>query len=157
MSVVSVYAVFANAEEAERIGCAVVEARLAACVNILGPCRSIYRWQGEVQSSEEVAAIFKTTDAAADALLTRIAGLHIGESQSSSTPTPRWSGNLGGHRLGCACPAAGRGNTGRWALIVAANFPARPRCPPQECCGCAVATATAAARRVDRAVSIHGW
>ena len=76
MSVVSVYAVFASAEEAERIGRAAVEAKLAACVNILGPCRSIYRWQGEVQTAEEVAAVFKTTDAAADALLTRIAGLH---------------------------------------------------------------------------------
>jgi periplasmic divalent cation tolerance protein len=76
VSIVSVYATFASAEEAERIGRAVVEDRLAACVNILGPCRSIYRWQGVVESADEVAAIFKTTDAAADALLTRIAGLH---------------------------------------------------------------------------------
>ena len=36
MSVVSVYAIFANAEEAERIGRQIVEERLAACVNILG-------------------------------------------------------------------------------------------------------------------------
>ena len=76
MSVVSVYAVFANAEEAERIGRAVVEERLAACINILGPVRSIYRWQGEIETADEVAAIFKTTDAAADALITRIAALH---------------------------------------------------------------------------------
>ena len=76
MSVVSVYVVFADAEEAERIGRAVVEARLAACVNILGPVRSIYRWQGEVQSANEVAGIFKTSDTQADTLITRIAGLH---------------------------------------------------------------------------------
>lgn len=76
MSIVSVYATFADAEEAERIGRAVVDERLAACVNILGPCRSIYRWQGRVENAEDVAAIFKTTDSAADALLTRIAGLH---------------------------------------------------------------------------------
>ena len=44
MSVISIYAVFANAEEAERIGRAVVEERLAACINILSPLRSIYRW-----------------------------------------------------------------------------------------------------------------
>ena len=56
MSVVSVYAVFADADEAERIGRTVVEERLAACVNILGPCRSIYRWQGEVETADEVAA-----------------------------------------------------------------------------------------------------
>ena len=60
MSVVSVYAVFADAEEAERIGRTVVEERLAACVNILGPVRSIYRWQGRVETGDEVAAIFKT-------------------------------------------------------------------------------------------------
>ena len=76
MSVVSVYAVFANAEEAERIGRAVVEARLAACANILGPVRSIYRWDGKIDRADEVAAIFKTSDEQADALMTRIAGLH---------------------------------------------------------------------------------
>ena len=76
MSVTSVYVVFANAEEAERIGRAVVEDRLAACVNVLGPVRSIYRWQGAVESAEEVAAIFKTSEATADALITRIASMH---------------------------------------------------------------------------------
>ncbi len=76
MSVVSVYAVFANAAEAERIGQAAVEARLAACVNILGPVRSIYRWQGAIHTADEVAAIFKTSESQAGALMTRIAGLH---------------------------------------------------------------------------------
>ncbi|WP_395622296.1 divalent-cation tolerance protein CutA [Sphingomonas daechungensis] len=76
MSVVSVYAIFATAEEAERIGRIVVEERLAACINILGICRSIYRWQGEVETAEEVPAILKTTGEAADALISRIAGLH---------------------------------------------------------------------------------
>jgi len=76
MSVVSVYAVFANAGEAERIGRQVVEERLAACVNLLGSIRSVYRWQGAVEQADEVAAIFKTTQAQADALITRIAGLH---------------------------------------------------------------------------------
>ena len=76
MSVVSVYAVFADAEEAERIGRIVVEERLAACINILSPVRSIYRWKGAVESAAEVAAILKTTDAAADRLIARIAALH---------------------------------------------------------------------------------
>jgi periplasmic divalent cation tolerance protein len=76
VSVISVYAVFANAEEAERIGRQMVEERLAACINILAPVRSIYRWQGEVETADEVAAIFKTSDARADALITRIASLH---------------------------------------------------------------------------------
>ena len=76
MTVVSVYAIFADAAEAERIGRTVVEERLAACANILGHCRSIYRWQGAIEGAEEVPAIFKTTAAAADALIARIAALH---------------------------------------------------------------------------------
>ncbi len=74
--IVSVYAVFADAAEAERIARAVVEERLAACANILGPCRSIYRWQGRVEESEEVATIFKTSADRAEALVARIAALH---------------------------------------------------------------------------------
>jgi periplasmic divalent cation tolerance protein len=76
MSVISVYAVFASADEAERIGKLVVEERLAACVNILGNVRSIYRWKGEVEKGNEIAAIFKTSEEQAGALITRIAGLH---------------------------------------------------------------------------------
>ena len=76
MSVVSVYAVFADAEEAERIGRTVVEEQLAACVNILGPIRSIYRWEGKIETSDEVAAIFKTHHWHSDALIERISALH---------------------------------------------------------------------------------
>ena len=76
MSVVSVYAVFADAAEAERIGRQIIEERLAACINILGPLRSIYRWDGEVKTADEVAAIFKTSDHQVDALIVRIAALH---------------------------------------------------------------------------------
>jgi periplasmic divalent cation tolerance protein len=76
MSVVSVYAVFADADEAESIGRRVVEERLAACVNILGPIRSIYRWKGSVETGDEIAAIFKTTDELTGTLITRIAALH---------------------------------------------------------------------------------
>jgi periplasmic divalent cation tolerance protein len=76
MSVISVYAIFADAEEAERIGRLVVEERLAACVNILGPVRSIYRWKDAIETSDEIAAIFKTTDERAELLITRIEALH---------------------------------------------------------------------------------
>ena len=74
--IVSIYATFASDEEARRIGRTLVEERLAACVNILGPIHSIYRWKGAVASAEEVAAIFKTTSLEADALIMRIAALH---------------------------------------------------------------------------------
>lgn len=76
MSAISVYVLFANVEEAERIGRSVVEERLAACINILGPARSIYRWQGSIETADEVAAILKTSHAEANALITRIAALH---------------------------------------------------------------------------------
>ena len=76
MTIVSVYAIFADAEEAERIGRTVIEERLAACINILAPCRSIYRWDGKIESADEVPAILKTTAAQADSLIARIAGLH---------------------------------------------------------------------------------
>ena len=76
MSVVSVYATFASAEEAERIGRAMVEERLAACVNILGGVHSIYRWKGEIEAADEVAAIFKTSSERVDVLIMRIAALH---------------------------------------------------------------------------------
>jgi periplasmic divalent cation tolerance protein len=76
VTIVSVYAVFASAEEAERIGRTVVEEKLAACINILGPCRSIYRWHGAIENTEEVPAILKTHGWQADALIARIAALH---------------------------------------------------------------------------------
>jgi periplasmic divalent cation tolerance protein len=76
MSVVSVYCVFANFEEAERIGRTVVEEGLAACINIMSPCRSIYRWQGSIETAEEAPAILKTTASGADTLIARIAALH---------------------------------------------------------------------------------
>ena len=76
MSVLTIYAVFASAEEAERIGRAVIEERLAACINIFPPIRSIYRWNGALETADEVAAIFKTHHWRADALMARISELH---------------------------------------------------------------------------------
>ena len=73
---VSVYATFADDEEAARIARILVEERLAACANILGPIRSIYRWQGKIEDGAEVAALFKTTARVADRLIARIAELH---------------------------------------------------------------------------------
>lgn len=76
MNISSVYAVFASGDEAERIARRVVDERLAACANILGPVRSIYRWQGAIEQADEVAAIFKTTRAGAEPLIARIVELH---------------------------------------------------------------------------------
>ena len=46
---------------AERLAEMLVERRLAACVNILAPCRSVYRWKGAVQHDEEHPMLVKTT------------------------------------------------------------------------------------------------
>jgi periplasmic divalent cation tolerance protein len=76
MTVISVYAIFADMAEAERIGRTVVEERLAACINILPGVHSIYRWQDAVETSREVAAILKTSEEQAEDLMARIADLH---------------------------------------------------------------------------------
>jgi periplasmic divalent cation tolerance protein len=47
---------------AERLADALIEKRVAACVNILAPCRSVYRWQGTVQRDEEHPMLIKTTE-----------------------------------------------------------------------------------------------
>jgi len=75
-SIVSVYAIFADADEARRIARQAVEERLAACANILAPCHSVYRWQGAVEEADEVPAIFKARADKAEALIARIAALH---------------------------------------------------------------------------------
>jgi periplasmic divalent cation tolerance protein len=46
---------------AERLADTLIEGRFAACVNILAPCRSVYRWKGAVQHDEEHPMLIKTT------------------------------------------------------------------------------------------------
>jgi periplasmic divalent cation tolerance protein len=48
---------------AERLADALIGARLAACINILAPCRSVYRWKDAVQRDEEHPVLIKTTEA----------------------------------------------------------------------------------------------
>lgn len=63
-------------DTAQEIADALVEERLAACVNILAPCRSVYRWQGEVEHAEEVPLLIKTTQDRFQALQRRLDELH---------------------------------------------------------------------------------
>jgi periplasmic divalent cation tolerance protein len=46
---------------AERLADLLIEKQVAACVNILAPCRSVYRWKGAVQHDEEHPMLIKTT------------------------------------------------------------------------------------------------
>jgi periplasmic divalent cation tolerance protein len=63
-------------EEARRIARALVESRLAACVNIVGPIRSVYRWKGAVESASEHLLIIKTTAVAFPRVRDAIRELH---------------------------------------------------------------------------------
>ena len=73
---VIVFCTFANDQDALRIAGALVEARLAACVNLLPAIRSIYRWKGEIEHADEVPVLIKTTQQGFPALCDRIKELH---------------------------------------------------------------------------------
>ena len=62
--------------DAAAFGAALVEERLAACVNILAPMQSVYRWEGRVDRESERQLIIKTSRARIDALWERIRTLH---------------------------------------------------------------------------------
>jgi periplasmic divalent cation tolerance protein len=61
---------------AERLAEALVADQLAACVQVLPGVRSIYRWQGAIERSDEVLLLIKTTHERLDALADRIRALH---------------------------------------------------------------------------------
>lgn len=63
-------------QEAQKIAQALVERRLAACVNISGPIESVYRWKGEVESAQEWLLLVKTSAAAFENLQNAIRELH---------------------------------------------------------------------------------
>jgi len=65
-----------DAALAESIARALVEEQLAACVNLLAPCLSIYRWQGAVEQATEVPMLIKTTRRRWAALEARLRELH---------------------------------------------------------------------------------
>jgi len=47
-------------DSAERLARVLIEARLAACVNVLAPCSSIYHWQGKTETAQEIPLLIKT-------------------------------------------------------------------------------------------------
>jgi periplasmic divalent cation tolerance protein len=63
-------------EEAERIAAALVDERLAACVNVVVPVTSIYRWRGAVERAEEVLLVVKTRRTLVARVTARIRALH---------------------------------------------------------------------------------
>ena len=62
--------------DARSLAHALVEARLAACVNILGGVHSVYRWEGRISHDPEQLLVIKTVDARIDALREELFRLH---------------------------------------------------------------------------------
>jgi periplasmic divalent cation tolerance protein len=76
MGALLVYLTASGPAEAEAIGRRLVEKRLAACVNILGPIRSLYWWEGKIQDEAETAFIAKTRDDLVEALIAEVKAAH---------------------------------------------------------------------------------
>ncbi|HTV13092.1 MAG TPA: divalent-cation tolerance protein CutA [Acidobacteriaceae bacterium] len=85
-------------DEAERIAHALVDAQLAACVNIVPGLHSIYRWQGKVESADEVLLLIKTTADNLDRVESALRAAHsydvpeflVLTPESASEPYLRW-------------------------------------------------------------------
>jgi periplasmic divalent cation tolerance protein len=73
---VIVYITASGEEEAEKIARALLDAKLAACVNIVRNVRSIYRWQGKIEDESEVLMIVKSRRKLFGRLLDTVKKLH---------------------------------------------------------------------------------
>jgi periplasmic divalent cation tolerance protein len=71
-----VYVTVGSAEEGERLANALVEERLAACVNRVGGIHSVYRWEGKIERADEELLIIKSRRDLFDRLKQRVAELH---------------------------------------------------------------------------------
>lgn len=76
MSIVIVFSTLPDVNQANHVAKTLVEEGLAACVNLLPAVQSIYRWQGQIESSAEVMLLIKTTEQAYPELEQRIKALH---------------------------------------------------------------------------------
>jgi periplasmic divalent cation tolerance protein len=63
-------------EHAETLAQQLLEKRMAACVNIVGPIRSVYRWRGQVEHADEHLLIIKTTAERAAQMASVLKTLH---------------------------------------------------------------------------------
>ncbi|MGD1971566.1 MAG: divalent-cation tolerance protein CutA [Desulfobacterales bacterium] len=76
MAVNFIYMTAGSKAEAQKIGNALVESQLAACVNILDNMQSIYRWEGKLQQDSEVVLIAKTIESLVAQLIEKVKSLH---------------------------------------------------------------------------------
>ena len=71
-----VFSTFATPDKAAEVARTLVTEQLVACVNIVGPVRSIYRWDGKICDDAETLAVIKTTRERFEAMRTRLVELH---------------------------------------------------------------------------------
>ena len=76
MNILIVLTNLPDAARAEALATTLVETRLAACVNILAPCRSVYRWNAAIEQASEVHLLIKTTAECYPALEAAIRAQH---------------------------------------------------------------------------------
>lgn len=91
---VQVLTTVGSEQEAELLASSLVEAKLAACVQIGGPVRSRYRWQGAIEAASEWQCVVKTTTAAYPQVEAAIRSLHSYE-QPEIIATPIVAGAAG--------------------------------------------------------------
>jgi periplasmic divalent cation tolerance protein len=97
---VQVYTTTDKEDEAERIAAELVERRLAACVQVLGPMRSTYRWKGAVENAREWLCVIKTSRALYPQVEQAVRGMHSYETpevlavpiEAASAPYLLWLG-----------------------------------------------------------------
>ena len=76
MSTVIVTTTVDSEDLAAQLSRAAVESRLAACGQVMGPIMSTYWWEGQVETAQEWTVVFKTTGAAAPALIAHLKDAH---------------------------------------------------------------------------------
>ncbi len=76
MDVILVFCTCPDDDTAQALAQHLVERRLAACVNLLPPMRSVYRWQGQIEQSQEVQLLIKTCGDRLQALSAAITEQH---------------------------------------------------------------------------------
>jgi periplasmic divalent cation tolerance protein len=112
-----VFVMAANEDESSRIAQALVEEKLSACVNIVGPVRSIYRWRGAIETASEYMLVIKAPARNFVQLERRVRELHSYEVPeiiavtlaAGSTPYVAWLAESTMHDKRSAPPSRRRG------------------------------------------------
>ena len=76
MEISFIYITTENNNEAKKIGMALIESKLVACVNIIDNMESLYMWEGKMQNSRESVLIAKTTQDKVDKVVEKVRTLH---------------------------------------------------------------------------------